>query len=82
MYFYYNPELNMVSDEECLISDLMFQRKQYPIKHRGKREVIRQELRTKREVDGWFECQASIQIRAGFSPCGLVKYKTPGHPYL
>ena len=59
MKFYYNSSLNICVDENWLIDYLRRYENQFALySHDGMRE----ELRSRRKVCGWYECQVSNTI--------------------
>ncbi len=59
MKFYYNPSLNICVNESWLIDYLRRYENQFAL---YSHDEMRDELHSRREVCGWFECQVSNTI--------------------
>ena len=66
MKFYYNPSLNVCVDEDWLVRYLHFENCFLLYND----EEIRDELHSRREVCGWFECQVSNTIEEAMIKAG------------
>lgn len=60
MRFYYNADMNVCAEETWVINYLFIRRM-----IKSKEEAL-EELRTKHEVYGWFECEVSNTINEKF----------------
>ena len=60
MRFYYNADMNICAEETGVI-DYLFMGGMF-----DSREEVLEELRTKHEVCGWFECEVSNTIAEKF----------------
>lgn len=63
MRFYFNVDINLCMDEHSLIQELLT----YPGYKGWTCSEIRQELRSMRELEGWYECEVCDEIRKFFN---------------
>lgn len=62
MKFYFNDDYNKCMDEDSLIEFIQ------DIAEIEDPEIIRDELHSRREFCGWYECEVSGSIRSKFCP--------------